>query len=94
MNERTSGTGSPRDDRRRVPGSGVPFRRFELTIGVYLTADEPLPDTFNQWIVRAFGIDPDELCASPTTLERVVETRYPLSDDVIEKRGNREGPWS
>ncbi len=66
--------------------SHVAFRRFELTIGVYLPAGAPLPDTFREWIERA-GFECNNV-ASPSTLERVIETRYPLSGDVIEKRRN------
>jgi hypothetical protein len=69
------------------------MRRFELTIGVFVRDDEPLPDSFRDWIELA------GLChegASPTTLERVVETAYPLKKDVIQKRrlAKKWSPWS
>jgi hypothetical protein len=80
-----------REERLAEAYGAFPFRRFELTIGVYVPRDAPIPETFNDWIERA-GFECN--IASPTTLERVVETRYPMSADVIEKRGERsDGPW-
>jgi hypothetical protein len=57
-------------------------RLFELTIGVYLPEGAPLPVTFQDWIDRM------NVCggATATYLERVVERRYPLADDVVERR--------
>lgn len=78
-------------EQNAAQGRESPFRRFELTIGVYVPRGAPLPETFNDWIERA-GFTAEG--ASPTTLERVVETRYPLSADVIDKRTERkDGPW-
>lgn len=76
-----------------MPREGV-FRRFELTISVFLPYEAPLPKTFADWIERAFGIDQNTLGASPTQLERVIETRYPLSEDVAEKRRGLHRPWA
>jgi hypothetical protein len=68
-------------------------RRFELTIGVFLPEEAELPVTFRDWI------DVAGLChggASPTTLERVVETNHPPASDVVgrrrQRRDSRGGP--
>lgn len=66
------------------------MRHFELTVGVFVGDDEPIPNTFNQWITLA-GLA--IVGSSPTTLERVVETRYPLSRDVVDKRRGLRKPW-
>jgi hypothetical protein len=70
------------------------MRRFELTIGVFLGDDEPLPETFRDWIDVA-GLNYEG--ASPTTLERVIETAHPPKEDVIEKRKSTRrwsrSPW-
>ena len=79
-----------------VPGEHPDLMRlFQLTMNVYLPSHAPLPDTFTDWIGLAFGIDTTELPASPTTLTSVVELRYRLADDVVEKRRERKdgGPW-
>lgn len=75
-------------------GTAQRFRRFELTIGVYLPGDAPLPETFVEWLERATGCDLSDGPATPTTLERVVETRYPLASDVIEKREGLRRPYA
>lgn len=63
------------------------FRHFELTIGVFLPADAEVPYTFNDWLAYAFGADAvARMGATPTTLNAVVETRYPLADDVVQRR--------
>jgi hypothetical protein len=73
----------------------IPMRRFELTISVYYPDGEPLPDTFAEWLERATGVSMENAPATPTTLERIVETRYPLARDVIEKRVERRSrPWA
>jgi hypothetical protein len=63
-------------------------RLFELTINVY-APDEGLPATFNDWAVLAFGINPEDINSTPTTLEKVRELRYPLSKDIVDRRGER-----
>lgn len=70
------------------------FRRFELTIGVYLPGGAALPEDFREWLERATGCDLSDGPATATTLERVVETRYPLADDVIEKREGLRRPYA
>ncbi len=67
------------------------MRHFELTIGVFIGDRDPLPATFNQWITAA-GLS--IVGSSPTTLKRVVETRYPIADDVVEKRAHKKRQWS
>ena len=62
------------------------FRRFELTIGVYVGRSGELPTTFAEWRDIAFGTEGLELPATPTTLERVVEVRYPVAEDIRERR--------
>ena len=62
------------------------MRRFELTISVYCGDDRELPDNFNDWIYLAFGVT--NVGASPTRLERVVETNHPPADDVVMRRGS------
>lgn len=75
----------------QIDRENAPFRHFELTIGVYVPVGAPLPQNFEEWVERAgFAVQG----ATPTTLERVVETRYPLSDDVIEKRRGLNRPWA
>jgi hypothetical protein len=69
------------------------FRIFQLTMDVYLPSHAPLPETFADWIELAFGIDPATLGASPTTLQRVAEIRYPISRDVVKRRTRKDGPW-
>lgn len=71
-----------------------PFRRFELTIGVVLPANAPLPEDFRAWLERATGVDLADSPATPTTLERVVEIRYPLSEDVVIKRQGLKRPYA
>jgi hypothetical protein len=70
------------------------MRTFELTMRVFVPADGPLPETFRDWLTRATGVDCSEGPATATTLERIVETRYPLAADVIKRRKSKEGPWS
>lgn len=63
------------------------MRLFHMTIGVYVGDSEPLPDDFRDWIRQAFGDEAaDVIGASPTFLHSVVETRYPLAEDVVERR--------
>ena len=59
------------------------FRRFELTISVWIPKDRDLPTTFNDWITAA-GLRAEG--STPTTLERVVETRHPPAKDIVERR--------
>jgi len=66
-------------------------RCFELTLNVFLWGGEPLPESFRDWIDRA-GLCHDG--ASATRLERVVEVRYPLSEDVVTKRQETTSKWS
>jgi hypothetical protein len=61
-----------------------PFRRFELTISVWIPKDAELPETFGDWVYAAFGIRVEH--ASPTQLERVVEARHPPAKDIVERR--------
>jgi hypothetical protein len=68
------------------------MRTFELTMRVFLHG-APLPEDFRAWLTEASGVDCSEGPATATTLERVVETRYPLAKDVIEKRKSRGGPY-
>lgn len=56
------------------------MRLFELTISVYLSDLTPIPETFNGWVELA-GLRVEG--ASPTTLERLKELRYPLAHDVV-----------
>ena len=70
--------------RRSEVTATPPVRLFALNIMVYLPDGRALPTTFNEWIEVATGIEPQ--IATPTTLESVHECRYPLADDVIEKR--------
>lgn len=68
------------------------FRRFELTISVWVPRDAPMPETFADWVERAFGVDQATLPASATLLERVVECRHPPADDLVARRVQaREG---
>lgn len=67
------------------------MRRFELTMSVFLGDAHPLPDNFRDWIEVA-GLC--NLGASPTVLERIVETQYPLSNDVVDKRRGMKRPWA
>lgn len=64
------------------------MRRFELTISVWVPEYVELPKTFGDWIERAFGIDQSNLPATPTQLERVVETRHPPAEDIVERRAH------
>lgn len=73
--------------------SDSPFRLFDLTISVYLPREAPLPETFNDWLVRAFGREAvNEMGALTTTLQGVVERRYPLAEDVVERRRGTTRP--
>lgn len=75
------------DDEAKISKGGrdreSPFRLFHLTISVYVPRGTPLPETFSEWVERA-GFEVGG--ASPTSLERVVELRFPLAADVIDKR--------
>lgn len=71
------------------------MRKFELTISVF-APDEGIPNSFREWLDLAFGLEGVEMGASPTTLERIVEVKHPLNNDVIERRSNkwRFNPWT
>ena len=71
-----------------------PFRLFELTMLVYLPDGAELPVTFRDWLEWATGVSMEDGPATPTRLVRIIEHRYPLADDVIEKRTDGRGPWS
>lgn len=91
INGHIEDTQDPRHAQCRPPHRSI-FRLFELTMTVYLPLTGDLPITFGDWIERAFGIDQREIGASPTTLNRVVELRYPLAPDVIERREGIKEP--
>lgn len=78
---------------RHSDGRPAAFRRFELTISVYLSVGAPLPETFREWLERATGVDLSDGPATPTSLERVVEPRHPPADDVIAKRTEGHGKY-
>ena len=67
-------------------------RCFQLTMTVYLWEGETLPESFRDWIDRA-GLCHDG--ASSTRLDGIIEMRYPLADDVVEKRKTsfKYSPW-
>lgn len=68
------------------------MRLFDLTISVH-GPDDYLPVTFEDWLRLAFGDEAvDQIGANPTTLVSVVERRYPLSDDIVERRRGGMGP--
>lgn len=67
------------------------MRRFELTISVWVDDEYPLPFSFNEWI-EAAGLQMDG--ATPTQLMRVVETRHPPAEDIVERRGDQAAVWS
>lgn len=71
------------------------FRLFEVTMGVYLPVDAPLPHDLRGWLERATGADLADVSAVPTILERVVEKRYPPSEDVVRmrRRDGIKGPY-
>lgn len=69
------------DERKQAaqPSYGVGFfRMFDVTATVYLPRHAKLPTTANEWfeIVNSMG----------SSLESVVERRYPLANDVVEMR--------
>ena len=57
------------------------FRCFEVTTTVHLPRYALLPTTADEWfsLVTQMG----------SSLERIVEIRYPLATDIVDRRRNR-----
>lgn len=63
-----------------------PFRLFEVTIQVHIPRNGELPHYAADWLEVITGASQEHFGATGASLVGIRELRYPLADDVVEKR--------